>query len=211
MFIDHFNALDLQARQVSSIEAYKKRYVMKPLTRDEQRLVDQTWDLTKLDVLMRRWGLVVPFYPSVRCVTHNDPLIEGNMPHTFDNTIVLPRNEFKSESFRVTLHHEYMHILQRWFPTVFDAFYEKHWQLRPVLLPTEPWLARRRTNPDALSLYQFHNGTYVTQLYHVGPLHSLHQSRPVYIVGSTITDIVDHGQPEHPHERLAVAITFFFR
>jgi len=192
MFYHHFNALDLRARGVASIQAYERKYWAAlqniPPLPISPRVIS----------ILQTWGIPVTMIPYT-LYTHDDPSIEGDMAHTFWRSIVLPRHLL---DHRATLHHEYVHVLQRAFPLLFDAFYDRHWHMRPTTLP---WsiARRRRTNPDALIPYTL-GDTIITRLYRPDPV-SLFDSDTV-----AIDDRIRVMEAEeHPHERLAEVVGNF--
>lgn len=170
-FIQHLSPLDLQARGAASRAEYRRRYLgaLRLPTAAERAQIARTFVPARLDARLQRRGLVLPReWPPCNVLVHENHMVEGGMPHTQagmphtqagmphmqGSVIVLPAWEFRSPQFASTLQHEYTHVLQRAFPAQFAEWYRTHWSVAEV--PTAALgatAARRRTNPDAMSLY----------------------------------------------------------
>lgn len=150
--------------------------------------------------------------------------VEGGMPHTLQEVIVVPAVarphlvDHPADMVRM-LQHEYIHVLQRAYPSAFREAYGRLWSLRPIRRATvqrligEDWLTHRRSNPDCVDWFSHHSTTATTivgQFYLSGSPASLHDSRVLQlrvVPGRPIhvreIEEPQHRQLEHPHERLA--------
>jgi hypothetical protein len=158
-FVARFTDLDLRARQARSANEYRARYLraLRAPTAPERARIARAFRPHELDALLRARQLVLPpasAWPPVRVLVSADRRVEGNMPHTMvlrpgaPPVIVIPAGDFAAPDFDAVLSHEYVHLLQRAFPTRFADWYRRHWQLVPAE-PAAPLAARCRANPDA--------------------------------------------------------------
>jgi hypothetical protein len=148
--------------------------------------------------------------------------VEGGMPHTRGESIVLPAavvRDLAVQAARHTLNqagyfasmlvHEQTHVMQRRHPEMFAQYYENTLGFRHIVPPVFPdWLAQRYvTNPDGPLcewIYPIGQGASRTWLLPVVTLRTLdhpHMPRDFQIIGETVEEhdglwvITDQVQP----------------
>ena len=166
-FIQSLSPLDLRARSANSRAEYRRRYLdaLRLPSAAERAQIARAFVPARLDTRMRQRGLVLPRrWPPCIVLVHENPLVEGGMPHTQSGlpgrllgnlpVIVMPASEFQLPEFAITLQHEYTHVLQRTFPEQFADWYRANWGVVEVPISALGKDAvRRRANPDAMSLF----------------------------------------------------------
>jgi hypothetical protein len=228
-FLARLTPFDLRARRAPSAAAYRARYLrsLRPLAPAQAARVRAAFAPARVDAALRRGGLALPRpWPPLRAATHADPDVEGGLPHTmsFDyrekqkggalgapfsiisiiekrHVIILPDSAFAAPAgeFAATLHHEYVHVLQRAFPRHFAAWYRR-WGLAEVPLAALPaaLAARRRANPDAMSLFAPVDLRKIAG----APWINVYPARGP----RALTDCERDPCWEHPHETVAYAV-----
>ena len=217
-FLARLTPFDLRARRAPSVAAYRARYLrsLRPLAPAQAARARAAFAPARVDAALRRGGLALPRpWPPLRAAAHADPDVEGGLPHTMSfrgvgaprHLIVLPDATLAAPAgeFAATLHHEYVHVLQRAFPRHFAAWYRR-WGLAEVPAAALPpaLAARRRANPDALSVF--------------APVKSVDSANSHKFTGApwinlypargprALTDCERNPRWEHPHEAVAYAI-----
>lgn len=145
-----------------------------------------------------------------------DDTYEGDMPHTRNNTIVLPISIFTRSETRIIqiLIHEFLHIKQKQHPKLFEKLYNI-WDFTPYNgnIPTEV-KAIVRNNPDTNGLWLWKNKyimlpVYIDEqgmqtkyiLYHI-------ETNEIHINNIIQTQFGQSAiQPEHPAELSATILS----
>lgn len=223
-FVAQFTDLDLRVRRARSRHEYLVRYLraLRTPSVQESAQIARAFQPAALDAQLRARRLVLPpvaAWPPVRVLVSADRRVEGNMPHTMalrpgaPPVIVVPAGDFAAPDFDAVLSHEYVHVLQRAFPTRFADWYARHWRLVPAAPP--PALAARcRANPDAPPAFARLPGrdgpAAVYATVYGEPLGGLADVTTVEVAGAgarasggrqTVRSDLDH-----PHELIATAI-----
>lgn len=204
-----------------------------PMKKTSDVVVSVPWWIHDLSVRLVPYRLSIPpVHQWIRaCLCwSNDDRIEGGMPHTLQNVIVIPksmRNILTSPStttnsaFFSMLQHEMIHVLQRAYPKAFDRLYATIYRLTPLSLDTIRYMvgndrmALIRTNPDIdryfgkwvirrsteMEVTQ-ESGEWTGQLYHQQKPLSLHDSRVIQFTLETGSPLRIRVIPEKRGEQL---------
>ena len=219
-FVARFTDLDLRVRQAPSRQEYLVRYLraLRAPSAPERAQIARAFRPAALDAQLRKRQLELPpvaAWPPVRVLVSADRRVEGNMPHTMalrpgaPPVIVMPAGDFAAPDFDAVLSHEYVHVLQRAYPTRFADWYARHWRLVPA--PPAPALAARcRANPDAPPAFARLPGrdgpAAVYATVYGEPLGGLADVITVEVAGAGGGRQTVRGDLDHPHEQLATEI-----
>lgn len=198
MYYQLFNKADVAARRGKSAEQLMALYtesLRKPADGPEKSFL--TKNITRVDQITSACSLLKRIAWNVMVQT--DATVEGDMPHTHGQVIVLPLSYLspakttETKCIR-TLLHEKIHIYQRMYPAVCNSLYTDFWQFSILgHVASDPWRALpRRSNPDTNALvYADEFGKPILGLY----------STPDEPELTRITDARDH-----PHEMMAYLV-----
>ncbi len=198
MYYQLFTKADIAARHGESSQQLMELYtksLRKPADGPEKTFLAKAMarvdQITSACSLLRRipWNVMV----------QTDPKVEGDLPHTHGQVIVLPPSYLSSAATTEakcirTLLHEKIHIYQRTFPAVCNSLYTDFWQFSILgHVASDPWRALpRRSNPDINTLvYADEFGKPILGLY----------ATPDEPELTKITDARDH-----PHEMMAYLV-----
>lgn len=164
--------------------------------------------------------------------------IEGGMPHTITNYIVIPDSITSSissfyqkkkyneiiEEYGLILIHEYIHVIQKLNPNIFNNLYQNYWNYsyQKVNIPSE-LQNKQRINPDGLDTNWIYNKKDNSKIAHHVVLKKSNQLDDINIVTlnvnndksltETQTDkefksfFCNNSQNYHPHENSASLIS----
>ncbi len=174
-YFDHFNKYDYKLRKCNkeNVMNVYKNYI-------------HNFTTEEIDAI--RW-LLDMLIPKMRDCIKNFPYdiwrfikvskLEGNMPHTRNDCIVLPawfikkivkykKNNNIEKAIKdtgLTLIHEQAHVYQKLNKSIFNRLYKKYWNFEnPSKIINLHLLKNNRTNPDGLDikwLYKTHDNTYL--------------------------------------------------
>lgn len=134
-----------------------RRVVLSMLFICERVLGRQPSDAGSTDDHDDRWKQDFVLYAPPWRFVCVDAQLEGGMPHTIHDAIVLPKTIVSSLHLPGILLHERIHVLQKQFPQLFDTLY-REWGWEPVhdAMALPPCVARwHRHNPDTPRHWSF--------------------------------------------------------
>ena len=150
-YFKHFNSMDFKLRGLTT-KNYKEIYSksIQPFTNSEKQMI-----ISQVNS--------IPLFRNTIWKFIKTENIEGNMPHTQRDYIILPSNTLNirlgNENFVRTLIHEQVHVLQRQYINEFNNLYHI-WGFRNI--DNIGNFTNNRTNPDGLDVFWLFesNGTY---------------------------------------------------
>lgn len=189
------------------------------------------WWIHELSMKLKPYRLSIPpvhhWIRACICWSRDDQ-VEGGMPHTLQNVIIIPStmrsmlNESPvPRSFYLMLQHEMIHVLQRAYPSAFDQLYSIIYRLKPLSMETLTYMigndrvALIRTNPDIDRYYgkwtkqrsvllemEKETGEWTGQLYNRVRPHSLHDSQVIHVSFESGSPLRIRVIPELPGQQL---------
>lgn len=201
-YFSRFSELDMRARKASSIHSYLTRAIgsIREFSNvDKMRLdtlcryVDR-WLATHTD-LTEKYGVngeTASTIPWSLALTRSDEYEDG-LPHTRNKVIFITTNILRLSDIEVTstLLHEKVHLYQKAFPHVVEAFLRRRGFHRVKPIDEE---RMRRINPDTDRwMYVYHNKMPMLSVYK--------SSNP-----KGIADVINDREHEHPYEWMAYSI-----
>ena len=187
-YFNRMSKYDLLARNVSSIDSYKKLYLdsIIEFTEEEKNILEE--QTHKIDQVK---FAVLRSIPWKFCKVKTD--IEQGWPHTLANVIVLNSKVFEQSSMELfkTLVHEKVHVYQRLFPLETHVLITEYWEFR--VLDTLSNTLKIRNNPD-INNFVYGSST-KKPFYRAYSTENPGSLQDTHLVNSTTT--------EHPYELMA--------
>jgi hypothetical protein len=198
-YYNTFNSLDLQVRNVSSIEEYIEKIKISPINinaTDKQTIYNATENIDNKMNNYNTVGLTGKKFNSIKWQIGiiNGTEYEGGFPHTREDVIIIPKNLINSSNLMSILIHEKIHIYQKKYPEEIKLYLNyynfKHVDFRENY-------QNSRANPDINNLiYMDENDNIMCCLYN---------DNPKNIMDVTFYPI-NNDKYEHPLEYMAYTL-----
>lgn len=211
-FFDNMNALDLKARNVTTVTEYRDIYKSSFMnfTCTDINLLLKILDIIykmKKDIKIKDWKFAK--------VSNN---VENGYPHTLNNAIILPEHFFINNNIinkAKTVLHERVHIYQRYNYNMFHPYYEKLGFDKTRNEIVKQFQDKTRNNPDNNNIWFTYNKSYaVFQLYNSNNPKTLSDSKAIAfdlknnkVIDATILFPEYMTQIENPNEISAILIS----
>lgn len=191
-----FSKLDLQVRGVNSINEYKnkiKNLYYKTNYSDYYNLLNAT---NKADSLFKKYNIIGFDGNKAANIKWkigiiNDPLYESGLPHTRNDTIIIPNKLLKDNRLMSVLLHEKIHVYQKLYPNDINKYLVNN-----NFIKSRKKTNNIRANPDIDNYIYKHNGIEMYCQYNNNP--------------SSILDVKYYPKNdiknEHPFEYMAYTI-----
>ena len=188
-YFNRMSKYDLLARNIGSIEAYKKLYhdsILEFKDDEKMKLNEYTQQIDNIFKKFKFHNLLS--LPWKFCKIHNN--IEQGWPHTLLNVIILNKDTLQANNLITTLIHEKIHVYQRYFPIQTHILITEYWKFE--IMDIVQNIEKIRNNPDINHfVYGLKNKNFVAKLYNKDNPSSLDDSQ----LNNTLT--------EHPYELMA--------
>lgn len=190
-FFDRLNDINLYARNVTTIDEYKKIIkdsIIEPNLFERMCLSRIIYDINQLS-FENTWVNTTDFYNIPwKFIIVKDNVYEHGLPHTRFDYIILPQ-KMLCKKIHETLLHEKLHVYQKKFPMKTEKYVLKYYR------PIEANMDMARANPDTNNKIYKHikNNT----------IHSCNfiNSNPENIL-ETVVSPHNHPKYEHPYEKM---------
>lgn len=197
-YIKNLTDADLHARRQQSKDNYKISIMdnVYDLSNKERKIITQ-YIITAYKLLLRENHYLkhenicrIPW--NIAFI--NDDILENGLAHTQDDIIFLSTLDLNKSSFHMieTLMHEFIHIYQRKFPEVMDAYTQDNGM---QYIRSKNKLDNARSNPDTDDKIYLYNGKELISRYN--------SQYPESITDTVNTD----SEFEHPNEHMAYKIS----
>jgi len=194
-YFENMNEIDLKVRNCKTQSECKHKYIkgLRNPSASESKFIFHIVNEHVMP-LLDKYKLLTNI-PWKFCI-HADKHVEGNMPHTHADVIVLPEYYVKihmDKQTQKTIIHERIHIFQRLYPINTYTILSKYGGFniecnKDTLLDKKPM----RTNPDTNNLIMSSDKKeLITATYNNNPI--------------SLTDIID--KRDHPFELMAYTLT----
>jgi len=192
-----FNQLDLQVRNVNSIDEYKQKIKNSPITINniEENII--IYNINKINEKLKNYntiGFNGTKASKIQWIIGivNGELYEGGFPHTRKNVIILPKRLIFSPNLMKILLHEKVHIYQKIYSDDINN-YLNYYKFKKTNIKYN----NSRANPDIDNIiYQDQNNNIMCCLYN---------NNPKNIMDVTYYPI-NNEKYEHPYEFMAYTI-----
>ena len=118
-YYNTFSDLDLYVRNVKNIKEYKQKIMLAPINinKNLQNKIKET--IQKINLLFYNYKIVGFDGKKANKISWIIGIIDSNiyengLPHTRDDTIIIPKNILTSDNLLSTLIHEKIHIYQNY-------------------------------------------------------------------------------------------------
>ena len=194
-YYNTFSDLDLYVRNVKNIKEYKQKIMLAPININKplQNKIKET--VQKINLLFYNYKIVgfdgkkANKIPWIIGIIDNN-IYENGLPHTRDDTIILPKNILTSDNLLSTLIHEKIHIYQKLYPNDINKYlkYNNFIKINKIY-------KNKRANPDIDNyIYMRNNKEY----------------KCLYNIPNDFNDVIyypiNKSRYEHPFEYMAYKI-----
>jgi ASC-1-like (ASCH) protein len=196
-YYNTFTSLDLQVRNVKSIEEYKKIISKCPITINNLSRNKIKKSIKKIYNIFKNYKYVGFDGNKANKITWKIGIVDGyqyeeNFPHTRDDVIIIPKNLISKNDLTRVLIHEMVHIYQKIYPEDMQLFFDVN-LIKNISMKTQN--KNIRANPDIDGkIYSFNNLQMIC----------LYKDNP-----KSIMDVIypnNNHWFEHPYEYLAYSI-----
>ncbi len=206
---------DLKIRNSISRKEYIKKYI--------NSFIDfSSSEKNKIKEIYNEIYLIHPIFRTlkIKFSKHNNPDIELNFPHTFDNIIILPQHYIDRNNLKHIIIHEYFHCWQRYnkykCEILFDKLgFKRSQYYSEELLKKYNIYVNLASNPDIeLNTDYFYNGKLLKFIYVVrNGFPGVCRDVEIDLLNKTIKDIdfkTNLSQQSQPNEIMAELLSRYF-